>query len=161
VCNVPPLPTETDARRATVSADSDGMLDALAWVVVNRARSLRTSAGRFPAGVLREVEHLAPFLVSVLDDLQRYCRSDALESGLEPRLRAISALADDPAMDDPTAGALLFCPHWLEPADAHALRATALIGPFVFFAQRERTAFCSGVPVATASSYALSQHQES
>jgi len=108
------------------------LLCALAWVFFNRG------GGRSWTESYAGSSHGAPF-ASVMRDLAIYRDMGLNQVPGERELRyaieiACRACADVAA--DPTAGAVFFCPHWLEPLFADGLVATALIGPFVFFTLR-------------------------
>lgn len=111
---------------------------ALAWVVRNRL------AWALDRGRVSDRRTVPPgwttfegALGSVCADLAGAFEAAGSGAPVEDTTAALrSACHRDPVPADPTVGALYFFPHWLEPPDALHLRATALIGPFVFFAPR-------------------------
>ena len=115
------------------------VLGALSWVVRNRLSCAHpTDGGPDPQGVPLAWATFEHALASVIADATAALGTRALSAGTPMELSAAlrGACAGDAGQSDPTAGALYFFPHWLEPLDARHLRATALIGPFVFFAPR-------------------------
>jgi hypothetical protein len=110
--------------------DAAALEQALAWVLRNRAAAglaHRRAYGRrhpeFGGGGLGEAAHgLARFLAAEAPTLAAMLRTASVPA---PSKRA-------PAPPDPTAGALFLHGHWHSPRWAGWLKATALIGPYLF-----------------------------